>query len=280
MGDLGFSSPDAFLADVRLRLDALGREKGALVVEGGRDRRIFGRRVCSPALVVPAGSRQAVIEAHDRHDPDSNHQIAFLVDCDYEVPLGRLAPSEGLVISENADADVDLVSLTGLRAFTADVVPSALEGDEELEETVSLLRGTAEDVAMILGAVRFVSARDNLGLSVNGLRLRKVVNPDGSLDEERLLEMIVSRSRGVSLSPEDLRQLIGEVELRLSLCQGHDYMESIAVVLRRVFNINTYHVAHIETNIRLAVSDAEFDSWSVVRRLKKWEVAKGIRLFS
>src|SRR4051794_32970239 len=105
-----YPSASALLEDIDLRLKKLPANRGALVVEGFDDKRLFKPLVLSGGQVVVSGGRRLLLAAHAMAGDDLK-RILFLTDCVFEVGLGRLRPATSLVITKNADVEADLLDL-------------------------------------------------------------------------------------------------------------------------------------------------------------------------
>src|SRR5262250_1578843 len=151
-----YPNADTLLADVKLRLDRFGPECGVLVVEGPDDKRLIYSRTMHRQQVMASGGRRILLAAH-RIAAAHLAGVVFLTDCDYEVPLGRLSPSPNLIVTEHADVEADLFYNGGFEELAAQLIPAALDDDDEASRISAALRERAVALADVLGRIRRVA---------------------------------------------------------------------------------------------------------------------------
>src|SRR5205823_5004301 len=100
-----YTSGVEVLADGRIRLDAMSDDASILVVEGRDDFLTFAPRCGTVTSIITAGKKYHVLDAHDHLRPDERDRFVFVVDCDYDVPAGRLAPGPNLILTRNSDRE-------------------------------------------------------------------------------------------------------------------------------------------------------------------------------
>jgi hypothetical protein len=134
-----------------MRLDHLGEGAAILLVEGPDDKRVFSNRSPRRQQVVVSGGRKLLLEAYDALEGDDSERIIFVTDCDYEVAAGALSGSRNLIITQHADVDSDLIQLGALRKAVAELIPSAMDTTETLEQTTSRVLQRSLGIAEPLG---------------------------------------------------------------------------------------------------------------------------------
>ena len=121
-----YVSAQALLADVRLRLDALGEESSVLVVEGHDDKRLFYTRMSASADVIPSGGKRLLRSALGVLLETDKGRVLFFTDCDYDVPAGILRGGPDVIITATCDVESDLIHLGILDKVAVEVVPQAI----------------------------------------------------------------------------------------------------------------------------------------------------------
>src|SRR5262245_958817 len=109
-----YASGAIVLADARQRLRKHGTSFGILVVEGGDESRLLRRHAELPDLILPCGGKSLLLSAFEQLRPFEETRIAFLVDCDYDVPLGRLPRGPNLFITTHPAIETDLLATPGV----------------------------------------------------------------------------------------------------------------------------------------------------------------------
>lgn len=271
-----YSSGAEVLSEARLRRDGLGDDSGVLIVEGRDDLRLLKEICRSPAHVLPAGKKQRVLEAAERLRPREDRKFILLVDCDYDVPAGKLRGSSNLVITKYSDAESDMVALGVLEKVVFHAVPAAAGSEEQLKAITAIVHERAIELASAVGRIRRVSKLDQLGLDFKGLRFQRVRKKGtADIDDEKLASMVVQRSESEISGPE-LAARARDMPSGVMPSNGHDLVESVRVVLHEDFGIKQVELANIDQLIRACASEPQFITrWSVVERIRAWEAKSG-----
>src|SRR6476660_7216731 len=101
-------------------LDAMPSSAAVLIVEGSEDRRLL-----VPTLplgrIIPATGKEPLLGAYRLLSPAEHARIAFIVDCDFDVPAGKLRGSPNLIITTHPAAETDVLDLGGLTGVVNEV---------------------------------------------------------------------------------------------------------------------------------------------------------------
>jgi hypothetical protein len=269
----------AVVSDARLRISALPHDVGILIVEGGTDKRIFTERRVPEALILVAGGKPNLLEAHALLRDEEQRQLVFVADCDHDVPCGLLRPKENLVLSASADMESDLVELGVFRRVVLHLIPSASESDAALDRVTADILTKARSLATSIGRLRRVARREALALDFENLnfpRLRAKHGTGASL--ARVVEVVASRSRVPRSDWDRLEQAARDETDDSSICCGHDLLGIAADVLRRDYGVAREKAGAVEEMVRVAVDNEVFDAWEVARRLRMWQQTTGRRV--
>src|SRR4051794_5380989 len=106
-----YASGADLLADARIRLDALPPEAAVLIVEGRDDFLVFADRCHALHAIIVAGNKPRALDAYRRLQQNEHDSFVFVLDCDYDVPLGTVTPKENLIVTRNADKEADFAEL-------------------------------------------------------------------------------------------------------------------------------------------------------------------------
>ncbi len=266
-----YSNAQALLEDARLRLDALGSTEAAMVVEGWDDKRIFRRYARRPQQIVVAGGKRLLLAARDAADDDDAKRILFVADCDFDVPLGRLCPGNGLIVTTHADVESDLISLGVLEHVVVEFVAAAVHEDRA-ETLAEIVRRRAVAVASCLGQIRLAALGLAEALKLERLDLRKfrLENTD-QVDFDKLIRAAHGTMTGTLVPLAEFADRAYEAVPSYSACNGHDLLRAIAEVLRRDFKAQDVTADRVATCIRLSFGPELFGQWAVAERVRLWE---------
>lgn len=270
-----YPSAEALLADVRLRLDALGSKSAALVVEGHDDRRIFYHRVCVEAEIVPSGGKTLLRSALQALLPADKGRILFLTDCDYDVLNGSLHGGPDVVITEGCDVEADLVSLNLLEKVVVEYVPRVVHTKGAASKVATEVRCDAEAMARALGRVRV--AAQPLGVDLNFEDFNHVKYWDESCKQpmfEKIQQEFLNRLNrgGVHLSREDWLTRIEATPDGFFICNGKDLISAARMILCLRHKMDHKVTNDILTRaMRMSIEESHLEAWTVVQRIRKWE---------
>lgn len=272
-----YVSAGALLADARLRLDA-SPKLACLIVEGPDDKRLFGRRASDRRLILAGGGRGCVLAAHRLAGDEGEQRVAFVTDCDYEVVLGRIKPETQLFITAGTTIENDLIAAGALLDAITELVPRASESDEAGKQIYDDVLSKAAALAEPQGRLRLLGQREGVPIDTkirNSARLR---TPDGGVDVQRLVHTVVQNSPDCPYTAAECVDKMGEPQ-GLSVCNGKDLIQAAAAVLHEDYSVPSENARALDRLVRHGLTEAQFDSLAVVRRLRKWSEERGLRLF-
>jgi hypothetical protein len=265
-----YVSAHTLLADARLRLDALGQEMAALVVEGPDDKRLLVRQVQTASQIIVSGGRTLLLAAHRTADADDLRRIAFLTDCDFEVGFGNLQPARSLVITMNADVEADLLDLGIFHSIALELVPDALQSDKAAESIGKILRARSVEFAATLGQIRQLAKVHGVEINLDDIKYKKVRVPGTvTLDKALLIRKVGQQLRHCGLTVPAFETAVTAMPSGYKYCNGHDIINALQFVLREDFRVAVDR-AELARHVRLAASSI-LDRWPVLVRLRKWQ---------
>lgn len=272
-----YRSGDDVLADARLRLSALGQNRGIVVLEGSDDRRLLGPHLASLNQIVVAGGKPKLLNAYRRRSDSDTGRIVFITDCDYDVSAGHLvAGVPDLILTSHADLEADLVTQGLVRRVVAELVPNSLESDDSLSRITDHVVGEAFALARRVGRLRELNQTESLGLNFQDLNLSRFrTKGESPIDEPRLIEVLVQRSAGASITVPELNERAGEIPIEQASCRGHDLVDAIGCVLRQEYRIPLGRLASIPSILRSGFDREAFEQSGIGIRLSSWEATHG-----
>jgi hypothetical protein len=270
-----YRSANVLLADALLRLEALGGERGILVVEGHDDRRIFYARALHPTQVLVSGGRTLLLSAYSEASAGLRDRLLFLTDCDYAVRAGKLSGGPGLVITSGADVEADLLALGVLEPVVTEILPSALHRDR-VHVVCQELLGAARALALPLGRVRMATQPLGVDLNLDDLDFSKYCDRKSvSLSVSKLHSVVATKlaRAGVDVN---LADLVAATPSDEGMCNGKDLVRAVRFILHRVHRIPLEITDSILRHmVRLALDAKRFEEWSAVQRIRSWEERTG-----
>lgn len=267
------------LADARLRLSGLPHDQGVLLLEGRDDVRLFLGFCLGGESLLACGKKRTLLEAHQLLRAGEEAQMLFLADCDYDVPTGRLVPAENLIVTGLPDTEADLLALGVLERLILELVPGAVESDLQRREITASVMGHSQALAYALGRFRLLSAKQNLGLAFEGVKLSRYrARGSSSVELEKLARALAARSEGCPMGERELLSAVTEMGGGEATCHGKDLLRAITTVLHQDHGVPVSRLEHAQSMLRLAVTTEAFGRWEVVRRIEAWELKVGRRV--
>lgn len=262
------------LAEGRLRMGGLESDSAILVVEGRNDVRLLSQACRSLDHIIAAGSKWKVLDAAERLADSERSTFVFVVDCDYDVPAGKVRAAPHLILTHHSDAEADLVALGALRLLVLELIPRAAESEAELDRIARLVGERTIALAEGQGRIRRLSRIEALGLEFDAERLGKYRTVGSSgVDLNRLARNILNNSRQSGEADELLRRAEYQGDA-LSVCNGHDLVASLRHVLHKDFGVRLRRLEALDELLR-AVGGRLIADWSVVHRLRRWQASVG-----
>lgn len=273
-----YVNAQSFLSDVRLRLDALGPKSTVLVVEGNDDRRLFITRIISSSDVVPASGKTLLRSALELIRETDKGRVLFFTDCDYDVPAGTLHGGPDVVITESCDVESDLVNLGVLAKVSVEVVPQAITAKDMPLKIETRVREYAQRLALPFGRIRMAAQPFGVNLKFEDIDFSKYWDDKTRkiLSDKIYQVMWDHLSEDLNISRQDWDARLQEIPDNLVLCHGKDLVKAAQMFFRYLYKMdNKINKDVLAMMLRLAVDQKIFESWDVVKRIRKWEARYG-----
>jgi Protein of unknown function (DUF4435) len=267
-------TPDRVANQLRLRRSTF---LGAfLLVEGSSDKvfyeRFIDKTVCE--LVIVAGkpsSKIRVITVLGILEDSSFHGVLAIVDADFD----RLEPSPynspNLLRTDKHDLETMLINSPALDKVIAEF------GSEEKIAKFGNVRAALIEAGVSIGYLRWISLRDELNLTFNGIKFSKFINEQNlQLDELELIKEVKNKSQNFSLDSRDIQQWMTKKKSdnhdRLQVCCGHDLVEILSLGLRKAIGTMKVEVDSLERSLRLAYEEVYFQQTQLYSDIHKWRI--------
>lgn len=271
-------SPDALLAEAWLKLDRLEPGCGIAFLEGEDDRRCLAERYIALEQVVVGEGKDNLIGAYERAESDEHRVFVFLADCDYDVPAHRLRPQSNLVVTRNPSLETDLIEAGLVSQLVQELIPRE-KWTGSAGDTAERITDSAIALAEGLGKLRLLARVDNVPIDFSNFRknLRRY-RKDGRADTEKMLDVM----QGDPEQPDfDRVKMTGDVAALsggFRVCDGHDLMEAIRIVLRDDFALEGKEVYSLDRILRASLGPQVFEQLEFATRVRRWEAESGRRI--
>jgi hypothetical protein len=274
-----YASGDAVITAAILKLDTLGAEFGALLVEGEDDRRCLADRHVREEQLVVCDGKDRLLEAYAAQDDVECDRLVFLADCDYDVPVGALRPQPDLVLTSHPSLETDLVACGLVARIVQELVPRP-RWHATLEATAASVVDRAVALAEPLGRIRHAARTKDLPIRFTGIRtkLRKYRRTDGGGDLRRMIDVLAGQPDQPSFDRDELLVAADALHGGLLVCNGHDLEEALKCVLKDDFGVPKGHVGAVPSLLRAFFDDAAFRDSDLGRRLRRWEEKAGVQV--
>lgn len=272
-----YPSAEALVTDALLRLDHFGPEGAMLVVEGPHDKRVFVDRTNRRQQILVSGGRRLLLAAHAMVLEKGVNRLLFLADCDYDIPMKILTPAPALVITEFADLESDLMAYGGWDRLVSHLIPETLDNDDRFYEVASIVKMRTIGLAEVIGRYRRIARLHAFKAETDVRHIKYRPSPD-VVDEGKLVRALWQNSEGCPLTFAELASKVNDIEQRYENCNGHDLMAAFSHVIREDFNVRGQTADSLEILLRLGMTDRSFADWSVIKRIRRWELETGYSL--
>jgi hypothetical protein len=171
-----------------------------VAVEGGTDKRLLAKfSVTDRCRFVIANGKVNVVGALNILDQEDIEGILGVVDNDFDSILGRRETSPNIVDSFLHDIEIVMFTSCALDHVMAERADPARFTFSDMEDFRRFLLERTRPLSYL----RLISLRAPYDLDFDGLKFR-FVSPQLRIDEQRLIEMLVSRTENCRISRSDL----------------------------------------------------------------------------
>lgn len=272
-------TPDSIANEIRmLRTQWPG---AFLLVEGSSDRAFFRRFVDSRWCRVQVLDGKDNVLAVQRILNESSFPGALgVVDADFWVLDGFPLDIENVVATDVHDLEMLLI-----RSPALDHVLRELGSEPKIDRLRERFKQEVRDLlltrAVPIGLLRWCASHERLRLNFDGLAFSRFTDRDTlEVNEDRLVEVLRTRSPGASLSAVQLHSRLAERKKLqpdlYQLCCGHDVTELLSLGLRKLLGSrDARDVAPdaLERSLRLAYEVSYFLGTRLAAEIRAWEAA-------
>ncbi len=250
--------------------------KSIVILEGKTDRPVFESLIdIDVCIVIIAYNKDKAIQALKLLEADLLGVLA-IVDADFDGLEEIKSGSPNLLLTDKHDIETMILSSPALEKLVAQYI----DGDRRkncLEVTELLLM-----TGVSIGHLRWLSEKKGLRLNFKHLPISKFLHPpDFRLDVEALINYVIGKS---AITDElDSGELKAEVERHYSesydpwcICQGHDLVDILVVILQHKRNRGNWQNSDIERkliakDLYLAYEYSHFQSTRLHLSIVEWE---------
>jgi len=302
---LDYPRASAFLAEVRSATRALKPGQVLAIVEGVSDRAALMPHFAGEVVLKAAKGREKLLSAYFGLESSLRSPVVFIFDCDGNTPL-ELKGQVDLVISSNRDMEADLIfDLNAFHGVTQDYLGRIYEDTAVVRAHTEAAVEQASEMSTDLGLI--LKGAKAMGLTTHIKRPRAGIDRVITVTDVNDAAFDFSSRRPSDLST--LSQAVGtvlgwgqldieEISKRANseyethcarhetvcgrcrkrqLANGHHLVDALSLILDRVHG-QIVSPSLVASGLRMSPSPLALKSWVVLRRLKAWEDASGMRV--
>ena len=254
-------------------------DRVAIICEGGTDATLFEYLCDAESCIIQiARDRDTAVKTVQILNSDDFRDSIAIVEADFARILGTLECEPNIFHTDSHDVETMLLLSPSLDRLVAEL-GSREKIDAFAKNRNPMLANEIFTIAGPIGALRLLSQRRDLALSFKGIRYARFIDKDsGELDLGDLIDEVTRRSTG---PPPDKQRLIDDVNSilhegiePLELCQGHDCVAVLLVLLTKLLgNLSNTEldVEAISRELRLAYSEGYFSETQLFVSLIDYE---------
>lgn len=253
---------------------------GTFLLVEGRSDKIFYERFIDKAgceVVTVSGkpsSKLRVIEVLRILENSSFQGVLAIVDADFARLETSSHHSPNLLRTDTHDLETML-----LNSFALDKVIAEFGSEEKIIRFGRDVRTALLEAGTSVGYLLWISQRDELNLTFDGITFRKFIDEQTlQIDEFRLIQEVKNKSQAFSLESEDLQQRLTSQKSSShdpwQVCCGHDLVEILSLGLRKAIGsskASDVEPISLECNLRLAYEETYFRKTQIYLGIRTWE---------
>lgn len=263
----------------QIRMERAVHKGSFLVLEGVDDSNVLKKFIDNDSCsIVIAHGKDRAIGAIQILDADGFPGVLAIIDADFMRIEGTAVGGANLLLTDEHDLELMLVRSNAL--------PRLLEEFGSVEKIRRFELGTASTVldallqrANVIGSMRLLSQREELGLDFQEMDYAFVDARTMAIDRPGLIRHVIGRSRSVADDREvsdKIDTILAQGHPNFDLCHGKDVIGILARGLRGCLGSQSGQVAHplvIEKCLRLAFDMAAFSLTRLFAQVRGWESA-------
>ena len=276
-------TPESIANEVRL---ARTQTRGPfLITEGPLDSRLYRRVLHQSCVTIVAFGRTNVKAAIGLLEGDGIRDSVGIVDADFESLRGGPDDQENLLRTDMHDIETMLLMSEAL-----DKVLETFGSEGKIRGFVAASKATVRDglfgTALPLGLLRWISERDGLDLTFDGLSMTNFTDRRTlRVDPDAMVNAVINRSSTRSARVEDVRAalaaLSGISHDPSQVCCGPDVVSILSLGLtsalgsRRAIEVSPDSILRA---LELSYESAWFAGTGLHARLRQWQMRTGLQL--
>nr|VFK31760.1 MAG: Protein of unknown function (DUF4435) [Candidatus Kentron sp. MB]VFK34924.1 MAG: Protein of unknown function (DUF4435) [Candidatus Kentron sp. MB]VFK77041.1 MAG: Protein of unknown function (DUF4435) [Candidatus Kentron sp. MB] len=291
----GFIDENRIVKSIQRKLrHPSGSNKIWIIVEGETDRKLFYKFINSDRVEVEIshGGLNGVLKIVAELSRETDC-ILGIRDADFLHLEGETETPKNIFLTDHHDAEMMIISCDEVYRNLAIEYSVGKHDDSKgmdsvhsgsFDDPLSSRERILDSIAFIC-ALKWINHTDDLGLNFDGLGLGDFYHWNNQesfpiLEENKYLDVILKRSENKKrkVSREEIHLKIKDIQERLDLCNGHDFMKAFSLSTKRGSQkgIDDKTIAKA---FRAAYRFMDFQTTNLYRKLKEWSDNQSFSLF-
>lgn len=268
-----FLTDDRIANKIRLRREI--SSSTFLLVEGSSDKVFYERFIDKSAceLEIAAGKFR-VINVLEILEKSSFCGVLGIVDADFDRLESLSYNSPNLLLTDTHDLETMLINSPALNKIVRE-----FGSEDKIAKFGMDVRTVLVEAGRSIGYLRWISQRDRLELTFNGIKYSKFIKEQSlQLDELELIKEVKNKSQMLSLDNKAILQRITEHKSDShdcwQVCCGHDLVEILSLGLRKAIGTmkpSEIEPDNLERSLRLAYEEVYFRQTQLYANIRQWE---------
>ncbi len=250
-----------------------------LLVEGSSDKFFYecfvDKLICQISVISgKPSSKERVIAVLDILEKSNFLGVLGIVDADFDRLESLSYNSPNLLLTDTHDLETMLINSPAL-----DKVLREFGSEDKINKFGMKVRTALVEAGISIGYLRWISQRDQLNLTFNGIKYSKFINEQNlQIDEINLIKEVKNKSQALSLDNDTIQQQIAALKSGnhdcWQVCCGHDLVEILSLGLRKAIGTmksSDIEPDSLERSLRLAYETAYFRQTQLCSDIYKWE---------
>lgn len=262
--------------------NAIRLERGSflgvfLLVEGSTDKLFYSNLInekqCRIIVTIAGISRKKrTIEVLTVLEKSDFPGILAIVDADFDHLESIVYPNQNLFLTDTHDSETMM-----LRSFALERILAEYGSDNKIAALPQDVRTLLLNAGMSIGYLRWISQKDGLNLTFEGIKFSKFLDEKSLiLDEIKLIQTVQDKSQNWDLKSNRLSKQTSSKYDPWQICCGHDLVKILAIGLQRVLGTVRKEPEDLETSLRLTYRPQDFLETQLCQKLKEWEVEQNL----
>jgi hypothetical protein len=265
-----------------LRLDLNhpnSKNKVFVLVEGDSDIRIF-RKIFDKCKVecVPGGSSK--VEAIVPELLPMSPLIIGIRDADFMHLNTPNYALKNIFLTDYHDIEMSIIAQNGImNAILAEYIPSKIQKCDEVRHLIF-------EVLQELSLLKYTNTNDGRGIKFDACSFQDLIDfVEKSIKFEEYYTRILSKNKDISMDSEEntlakIRSLKKENLNYFQLCNGHDFIKTLAQYIRTYGNTKNITDATLSSILRINYSFSYFEQTNLYKNTKKWADAQPCEIYT